>query len=85
MVFPSPFGVHVLKSLQTDEAKEALQEVSVPFRGSCSEIGRTMFIKREIDWVSVPFRGSCSEIIKMTLKGARLMTFPSPFGVHVLK
>ena len=37
--FPSPFGVRVLKSFRPDYRK--LQgKVSVPFRGSCSEIIR---------------------------------------------
>ena len=37
--FPSPFGVRVLKCLPPASLYEALHfPVSVPFRGSCSEI-----------------------------------------------
>ena len=36
--FPSPFGVHVLKSQPADEKASGKAQVSVPFRGSCSEI-----------------------------------------------
>ena len=59
--------------------------VSVPFRGSCSEIHAE--IKSSVNHlaVSVPFRGSCSEM-KLDYKfGVTSIAFPSPFGVRVLK
>ena len=59
--------------------------VSVPFRGSCSEIHSE--IKSSVNHlaVSVPFRGSCSEM-KLDYKfGVTSIAFPSPFGVRVLK
>ena len=60
--------------------------VSVPFRGSCSEIVDNLHFIIEIDRkVSVPFRGSCSEISSVRLHSPRRMGFPSPFGVRVLK
>ncbi len=60
--------------------------VSVPFRGSCSEIHSE--IKSSVNHlaVSVPFRGSCSEIVQRIQSMLKIMTlFPSPFGVRVLK
>ena len=58
--------------------------VSVPFRGSCSEIRSFQEEGCRLTKVSVPFRGSCSEIriAKPFMTGTE---FPSPFGVHVLK
>ena len=38
--FPSPFGVRVLKCLLHKYEQQNLVKVSVPFRGSCSEICR---------------------------------------------
>ena len=41
--FPSPFGVRVLKSLgRTRETDAQSDGVSVPFRGSCSEMITSM-------------------------------------------
>ena len=37
--------------------------VSVPFRGSCSEIIMARMEVHKQEQVSVPFRGSCSEMI----------------------
>ena len=61
--FPSPFGVRVLK-LKAEPVLFAYirRGVSVPFRGSCSEILNGMFYKNDSAKVSVPFRGSCSEM-----------------------
>ena len=36
--FPSPFGVRVLKCLLHKYEQQNLVKVSVPFRGSCSEM-----------------------------------------------
>ena len=61
--------------------------VSVPFRGSCSEIKMIIRggFRAELE-VSVPFRGSCSEIqVKVHIMARISFMFPSPFGVRVLK
>ena len=61
--FPSPFGVRVLKfSRKRAEGRGLVGRVSVPFRGSCSEIGEKLVITGAAEEVSVPFRGSCSEM-----------------------
>ena len=61
--FPSPFGVRVLKFLEGAAFVAAFYGVSVPFRGSCSEILIDEMRLMEITAaVSVPFRGSCSEM-----------------------
>ena len=49
----------------TIEAIETLA-VSVPFRGSCSEMAIVNKFAGTIRLVSVPFRGSCSEIQKLS-------------------
>ena len=36
--FPSPFGVRVLKFVKVRSKVKRQSQVSVPFRGSCSEI-----------------------------------------------
>ena len=60
--------------------------VSVPFRGSCSEIRSYATTKNKLlAKVSVPFRGSCSEIAHSWSVHAAERPFPSPFGVRVLK
>ena len=38
LLFPSPFGVRVLKSGSDSPLQESRLKVSVPFRGSCSEM-----------------------------------------------
>ena len=85
--FPSPFGVRVLKFLESIPEPKMIEEVSVPFRGSCSEIQLHISLKVDpIQMVSVPFRGSCSEMPENVLTVAGLLPkFPSPFGVRVLK
>ena len=59
--FPSPFGVHVLKSWHYAASPYA-GAVSVPFRGSRSEIDPLQVATEKLAVVSVPFRGSRSEI-----------------------
>ena len=61
--------------------------VSVPFRGLCSEMEQH---DRELRFphrrVSVPFRGLCSEIRILQSRIYHWANmFPSPFGVCVLK
>ena len=51
-MFPSPFGVRVLKSEFGGGGHPGAAGVSVPFRGSCSEIT----IKKNNDIVSDSFR-----------------------------
>ena len=41
------------------------KKVSVPFRGSCSEMLSTIIVDPKRHKVSVPFRGSCSEMQKV--------------------
>ena len=53
--------------------------VSVPFRGSCSEIRRVLPNDRQERDVSVPFRGSCSEISKDSELKAKLDAVSVPF------
>ena len=60
--------------------------VSVPFRGSRSEMKAASNDTKLKGKVSVPFRGSRSEIRAYKgLVGTDEPAFPSPFGVHVLK
>ena len=59
--------------------------VSVPFRGSRSEIRAYDGEGKEEVGVSVPFRGSRSEIAEGAELPLGKLLFPSPFGVHVLK
>ena len=61
--FPSPFGVHVLKS-GIIAPKTSCAWVSVPFRGSRSEMIDLPSYMDSCPTVSVPFRGSRSEIAK---------------------
>ena len=42
--FPSPFGVHVLKYAEMTQYQVADAVVSVPFRGSCSEMLVLLFM-----------------------------------------
>ena len=72
--------VHVLVN------KDVVQDVSVPFRGSRSEISKACAASLIVRFVSVPFRGSRSEMDeKAAIDAAITEVFPSPFGVHVLK
>ena len=82
--FPSPFGVHVLKSWHYAASPYA-GAVSVPFRGSRSEIDPLQVATEKLAVVSVPFRGSRSEMGVGTSMTRKFIEFPSPFGVHVLK
>ena len=75
LLFPSPFGVRVLKSEMPERDRHNGLYVSVPFRGSCSEIAKSQ-AWRLACLVSVPFRGSCSEI-------ARLMEISAAAAVSV--
>ena len=60
-MFPSPFGVCVLKGGL--EPFGQVVDVSVPFRGLCSEmVISTAAPIAASHSVSVPFRGLCSEI-----------------------
>ena len=85
--FPSPFGVHVLKSARrAGERKGAYYGVSVPFRGSRSEIAvwrehRLTLLGR----FPSPFGVHVLKYEKTAIQGAITIMFPSPFGVHVLK
>ena len=47
-MFPSPFGVHVLKSIKAMGITPLRFMVSVPFRGSRSEIGGKLKMKEYI-------------------------------------
>ena len=62
-MFPSPFGVRVLKFRRSIRIHQRLNKVSVPFRGSCSEISSMRARLILFVSVSVPFRGSCSEML----------------------
>ena len=44
--FPSPFGVRVLKSAGLYNMRRQVHGVSVPFRGSCSEMKRLLALIR---------------------------------------
>ena len=84
--FPSPFGVRVLKCPTRCSVIARRRGVSVPFRGSCSEMMRSLSALADTRRVSVPFRGSCSEIARRgRVLGESPSAFPSPFGVRVLK
>ena len=63
------------------EAAEFLR-VSVPFRGSCSEITKRMAEYYIVSPVSVPFRGSCSEIL--VLQALILRGFKMPFAARIV-
>ena len=80
---PSPFGVRVLKLIMHIQNILSLY-VSVPFRGSCSEMASVIPTGKLLK-VSVPFRGSCSETDINRFDLGDKTKFPSPFGVHVLK
>ena len=45
--FPSPFGVRVLKYEKYNDYASKLESVSVPFRGSCSEINAHLTFRTE--------------------------------------
>ena len=62
-MFPSPFGVHVLKCCLQDDGRRGCALVSVPFRGSRSETLQARLSTTGRLQVSVPFRGSRSEIV----------------------
>ena len=83
--FPSPFGVHVLKSNSRGRFALTLPTVSVPFRGSRSETALLERKQEQALQVSVPFRGSRSEMQARAGVANGRGKFPSPFGVHVLK
>ena len=61
-------------------------KVSVPFRGSRSEMHKFLREYLQKVLISVPFRGSRSEITSNINDSiSTSCPFPSPFGVHVLK
>ena len=82
-LFPSPFGVRVLKSYLLMHI-EKLFGAFPSFRGSCSETAALISISLARS-ISVPFRGSCSEMRLYSANPSFTDTFPSPFGVRVLK
>ena len=44
-VFPSPFGVHILKFDNLGDDESLVFVVSVPFRGSCSEMRQQKLLR----------------------------------------
>ena len=82
-----PLSGFTFWNVKAVEGMKWLQQLSVPFRGSRSEIGeRRKVMIGCLAKLSVPFRGSRSEIceyLKKWIGGHK--KFPSPFGVHVLK
>ena len=84
---PSPFGVRVLKSFCQHFFITPLKIVSVPFRGSCSEIEKIEkgTAEKLIEFPS-PFGVRVLKLEYFQVKTTRkLLRFPSPFGVRVLK
>ena len=72
--FPSPFEVHVLKFARYDIIGVSIP-VSVPFRGSRSEIQSDYDLLEYLINVSVPFRGSRSEIRTLPMAMAQRASF----------
>ena len=82
--FPSPFGVHVLKFFPFEYNASLYPSFPSPFG---VHVLKLVEAQRQV-WrgaVSVPFRGSRSEIVLVFGAFVLFGQFPSPFGVHVLK